>query len=193
MNDSSTSSESTNLAEAVTPLLGHELDDLLTKQMTGFVRYARENRFKLGVAENLDCQKLAASIGIVNKRYLKHALKGLMCSDNDDWERFDRLFDLYWQHEQGKRSAHATTGGSGERDKSMPADNRQPQGAQAGGGQYDVPDTTGIANDEAIDGNLSQDGASAAEALERTNFRQLNNAAVQAATSGAHTQAGSHA
>jgi len=140
------------------PLKHQQVVDAINEQLTGFVRYARENRFQMGLAETLDCQRLACKIGVEDKKGLKLSLKGIMCSNVDDWERYDRLFDLYWQHDQGKNSSRVTHGGSGVREKSL-------------------PDASGLSGVETTDGRLSQDGASAAEALERTNFKQLNNAA----------------
>jgi len=97
-----------------------------------FVRYARENRFQMGLAETLDCQRLACKIGVEDKKGLKLSLKGIMCSNVDDWERYDRLFDLYWQHDQGKNSSRVTHGGSGVREKSLPSLDNQQQGKQSG-------------------------------------------------------------
>ncbi len=162
--------------ESLTPLTHTEVVDRVNEQLTGFVRYARENRFHVGLAETIDCQTLVSQVGIVDKRHLKMALKGLLCSTPDDWVRYDRLFDLYWLHDSGSGSSRATTGGVNERDKSMPAALSQ-QESRVGGGHFDVPDAAGDTDDKTSDGRLSQDGASTKEAANQTNFKQLNNAA----------------
>jgi len=161
---------------SIDPLSQEQLVGVINEQLTGFVRYARENRYQVGLRETLDCHRLATKIGLVDKARLKHSLKGLMCSNADDWERYDRLFDLYWQYKSGSDSSRVTMGGSGTRDKSMPVADQETQGSQAGG-QFDVPDAEGIVGADTADGRLSQDGASSTESLERTNFKQLNNAA----------------
>lgn len=165
-----------NSVETIEPLSHIQRVEAVDEQLTGFVRYARENRYQIGLTETLDCHKLAKQVGILDKVQLKRSLKGLMCSNADDWERFDRLFDLYWEHESGKGASQVTHGGSGTRDKSMPAANQTQQGSQAGG-HFDVPDAQGEDGSDSADGRLSQDGASSAEALEKTNFKQLNSAA----------------
>jgi len=157
-------------------LTSEQVADVVSDQLTGFVRYARENRYQVGLTETLDCHNVANRIGIVDKARLKRSLKGLMCSNVDDWERYDRMFDLYWRHESGKNSSRVTVGGSGARDKSMPAATQEQQGSQAGG-NFDVPDAEGAVGAETSDGRLSQDGASSTESMEKTNFKQLNNAA----------------
>jgi len=152
-----------------------DVADLINEQLTGFVRYARENRFRVGLAETMDCQKLIKRIGIVDKKNLKLAMRGLLCSNPDDWVRYDRLFDLFWLQERGSGSSRASTGGVSERDKSMPAALGQQESSVAGG-HFDVPDAGGVSDSETSDGRLSQDGASRAETKEQTNFKQLNSA-----------------
>jgi len=168
--------DQTRVSMPLEPLSPEHISNVVNEQLTGFIRYARENRYQLGMTEAMDCHKLVNQIGVIDKRLLKRSLKGLFCSNADDWERYDRLFDLYWQHESGKGSSQVTTGGTGARDKSMPTATDVNQGTQDGG-HFDVPDAEGVNNSDSEDGRLSQDGASTAEALERTNFKQLNNAA----------------
>jgi len=105
----------------LTPLSQQEVALLINEQLTGFVRYARENRFKVGIAETMDCQALVRRVGIIDRKQLKMAMKGLLCSNADDWTRYDRLFDLYWLHDQGRDSSRATVGGNQERDRDIPA------------------------------------------------------------------------
>ncbi len=163
-------------SEAVTPLSHSDVVDRINEQLTGFVRYARENRFHVGLAETVDCQKLVNRVGIVDKKHLKMAMKGLLCSTPDHWVRYDRLFDLYWLQDKGRGSSRATTGGINERDKSMPSALSQ-QESRIGGGHFDVPDASADTDSETSDGRLSQDGASTKETIEQTNFKQLNSAA----------------
>ena len=160
----------------ITELSQADVQHAINEQLTGFVRYARENRFKVGIAETMDCQALVSRVGIIDKKQLKMAMKGLLCSNADDWLRYDRLFDLYWMYEKGLGSSSATTGGTHERDRSLPASIGQNTGGAAGG-HFDVPDASGESNDQTSDGRLSQDGASTTEATAQTNFKQLNNAA----------------
>jgi len=166
--------EAHNNAEST---LDEESIDDLNGSLLGFIRYARENRYKVGVGEALDCQRVVEQVGIEQKAYIKIALKGLMCANADDWERFDRMFDLYWRHDQGSGQSQVTTGGQGQRVKQQGAPETQAAKQKPGNQLSDVADATGLEGDAANDGRLSQEGASAAETTEQTNFKQLNHAA----------------
>jgi len=147
-------------------------------RLIGFARYARENRFQVGIGEALDCQRIAERVGVLHKAHLKMALKGLMCCNADDWERYDRMFDLYWQHDQGSANTNVTKGGSGARDKN--SENGPGQAATSSrreSAQFDVPDAGAGSANSHQDGRLAQQGASSVEVLERTHFKQLNHAA----------------
>ncbi len=153
-----------------------QVADLISERSIGFVRYARENRFPLGVSEGLDCLRVMEIVGVTNKPQLKLALKGLMCSSAEQWERFDRLFDLYWVHNSSSGNSRVSTGGTGSRDKnSTPADSGS--GGSSTNPQFDVPDPSDVQSADNAMASLSQQGASATETLAQTHFNQLNHAA----------------
>ena len=119
----------------------------------------------------MDCQKLVNRVGIVDKKHLKKAMKGLMCSIPEHCERYDRLFDLYWLQNKGRGPSKATTGGINDTRKKH-AYRFSQQERRISGGHFDVPDASASTDDETSDGRLSKDGASTKEAIEQTNFKQ---------------------
>ena len=75
------------------------LDDLqqhLNSRVVGFIRHSRNNNFKVGLAEQVDALKLAKYCDMRDKYAFKQGLKALVCSDEDDWKKFDEMFDAYW-------------------------------------------------------------------------------------------------
>ena len=146
--------------------------ELLTEQLLGFVRYIRDNQFNVGVQETIDCQQLAAKSNITNKRQFKFEMKTLLCSSQVDWVRFDELFDVYWQADRATQKSSATLGGKGPRTSAV-GQVRQDKND----GMFDVPDANALAGDNAGDGDMAHEGASAIDAIERKDFNQLVNTA----------------
>jgi uncharacterized protein with von Willebrand factor type A (vWA) domain len=60
---------------------------------TEIVRLARAQDFHVGVAEEVDAQRVALSGGPTDSQRLRWGLQALLCSEQDEWERFDELFD----------------------------------------------------------------------------------------------------
>ena len=78
-------------------LVAPDIAQTLQTRLVGFVRMARDNGFRVGVAEELDAQRVALLADIMNSARFRWGLRSLLCSDADDWERFDEMFDAYWQ------------------------------------------------------------------------------------------------
>ena len=68
----------------------------LQGRLVEFVRMVRQHDFHVGVAEEIDAQRVALSCGLTDGQRLRWGLRALLCSDQDEWERFDELFDAYW-------------------------------------------------------------------------------------------------
>lgn len=143
----------------------------LVAQLTGFARYARAQNFNVGLQENVDSQRLAARIGVTDKRQLRQGLKALMCCSASDWERFDTMFDAYWERDQPRQNSLASIGGKAPRQSAL-AQSRH-TGSDA---LFDVPDANALDAVGAGDGNMSHGGASATESITSRNFDQLQDA-----------------
>jgi len=144
----------------------------LIARLTGFARYARAQNFNIGLQENVDSQRLAARIGITDKRRLQQGLKALMCGSASDWERFDTMFDAYWKRDQPRHNSLASIGGKAPRQSAL-AQSQQP-GSDA---LFDVPDPEALDAVGAGDGDMSHAGASAAESINTRSFDQFDDAA----------------
>jgi uncharacterized protein with von Willebrand factor type A (vWA) domain len=69
----------------------------LQGRLAEFVRLVRLNDFHVGVAEEIDARRVALNCGLTDGQRLHWGLRALLCSDQDEWERFDELFDAYWR------------------------------------------------------------------------------------------------
>jgi uncharacterized protein with von Willebrand factor type A (vWA) domain len=101
------------------------------RRLAGFVRTLRDNGFAVGLAETRDALTVFASPAAARPELLKPALRALFCATRSDWERFDEIFDAYWQG-RGVRRVQRTAGAPGEsrsaRHLSESAGSQRPQG-----------------------------------------------------------------
>ena len=67
------------------------------RRVAGFAHTLRDNGFKVGLAETQDALAVLASPAALRPSSLKPALRALFCATHSDWERFDEIFDAYWQ------------------------------------------------------------------------------------------------
>lgn len=147
-------------------------DQQLIAQLTEFTRFARAQNFNVGIQESIDSQRLAASIGVTNKRQLQQGLKALMCCSPSDWDRFDTMFDAYWKRDQPRQNTQVSIGGKAPRQSALAQSSQHGSDAS-----FDVPDANALDAVGASDGNMSHGGASATESISSKNFDQLGNAA----------------
>ena len=140
---------------------------LIQARLLEFVRLARANDFHVGVAEGIDAQQAALSAGVMNPQRLRWSLRALLCSDRQDWERFDELFDAYWLP-GNTYSKYQSTGGAALRSetKGQGPLRRNQQAAESADrpGQGD--------SDEAAEDGVSE-GARAGENLASMDFQQI--------------------
>ncbi|HYW93868.1 MAG TPA: VWA domain-containing protein [Gammaproteobacteria bacterium] len=137
------------------PLAGRILD---------FVDGLRRDGFRVGVAEELEALEVAARVGIVERRRLRWALRSLLCSEVDEWRRFDRLFDAYWQPANRRARVQAVPG--------APLRGGAGQGP-SGGARPREQEDAGEGDDTGAGSGGAKGGASERELLERTDFRLL--------------------
>jgi uncharacterized protein len=67
------------------------------RRLAGFARTLRDNGFRVGLAETRDALQVLASPAALRPTSLKPALRSLFCATHSDWERFDEIFDAFWQ------------------------------------------------------------------------------------------------
>jgi uncharacterized protein len=66
-------------------------------RLAGFAHTLRDNGFRVGLAETRDALQVLASPAAFRPTSLKPALRALFCATHSDWERFDEIFDAFWQ------------------------------------------------------------------------------------------------
>lgn len=163
-----------------TPPSPEELDEvgkLITQKLSGFIRTLRDAAFTVGLREGEDAARLIASGYARSPDLLRQALKHLLSSRKEEWDRFDGIFGAYWQGKRA-RSKIVTAGTSSGSANSLvkPAIERSDMSAEGA-----VPDQASGSLDE--DGTHERtgegraEGASRADVLASTDFRKLNDPA----------------
>ena len=150
------------------PPVDGDLAAYLQRRLTDFIRHARANDFRIGVAEELDAQRVALIAGLDDPVRLRWGLRALLCTDVEEWQRFDELFDQFWRRPNATSAVEARQGAPLKRGPS--AGGRVSQRSDAAR-EFELA--------EGSDGEFGQhedggrDGASAVEALSRADFAML--------------------
>ena len=149
--------------------------------MAGFAHTLRDNGFKVGLAETQDALAVLASSAATRPSSLKPALRALFCATHADWERFDEVFDAYWQG-RDMRQRQVLTGAPGGNapparrlaQAQVPQDSARPAGSRRAAlrRRQRAP----------ADGRGRREGASRAEALTTTDLRHIVDPDDMAAT-----------
>ncbi|HTC03240.1 MAG TPA: VWA domain-containing protein [Xanthobacteraceae bacterium] len=79
------------------------------RRLAGFARTLRDNGYRVGLAETCDALQVLASPAALRPTSLKPALRALFCATHSDWERFDEIFDAFWQG-RGMRQRQVLSG-----------------------------------------------------------------------------------
>ena len=141
------------------------------RRLAGFARTLRDNGFKVGLAETGDALAILAAPLAARPSSLKPALRSLFCATHSDWERFDEIFDAYWQG-RGVRQARTLAGSALE--NRVPARQLKDVGPRAG--TPGLPDHVERRNDDgdnSDDGRGKREGASRFENLASADLRHI--------------------
>jgi uncharacterized protein len=140
------------------------------RRLAGFSRTLRENGFKVGLAETSDALAILTASLATRSSTLKPALRALFCATHSDWQRFDEIFDAYWQG-RGVRQARTLAGTALE---STPARHLKDVGPRAGrAGFSDHVERRHDGGDGAGDGWGKREGASRFENLAAVDLRHI--------------------
>jgi uncharacterized protein with von Willebrand factor type A (vWA) domain len=141
--------------------------DVPADRLIGFVQFLRGNGFSVGIREGLDALRVAEICRPASAERVKWGLRALLCSNPDQWQRFDGLFDAYWH--APNREAWVRSSGAGGVEKQ---DGRPSRPAET---PADA-DIQGAGGDEA-DAGGARGGASWQECSAGTDFRFLREGA----------------
>ena len=158
--------------QSLTALDDPQLADFLQTRLVEFVRLARSNNFRVGVAEELDAQTVALKSGFGDSKRLRWGLRALLCSDQDDWQRFDELFDAFWLPANVKSRYSTATGGVAKKkrpDTRSAADGAQQEAVRSTDADSQCTDD----GDATPDGSGTREGASFKASLAQTDFQAL--------------------
>jgi uncharacterized protein len=140
----------------------------IERRIVGFVHLLRHNGFALGVEETLDALRVARSIDLERAEALRWGLRALVCSTEDEWRRFDELFDLHWRGRGVKQAVRSKGGGEGA------FGGRKLGEAPPGPSALIDRVTRGAEGDAPAGGEGKRQGATRAEALGSTDLRHIN-------------------
>jgi uncharacterized protein len=141
------------------------------RRLADFARTLRDNGFKVGLAETGDALAILAGPLAVLPSTLKPAFRALFCATRSDWERFDQIFDAYWQG-QGVRQARMLAGTALE--SRAPARQLKDVGPHAG--KPGLPDHVERRRDDGDvtgDGRGRREGASRFENIAKADLRHI--------------------
>jgi uncharacterized protein with von Willebrand factor type A (vWA) domain len=136
----------------------------LASRIVEFCRVCRDNGLSAGIKESADALTSAHAVGVADREFLKSALRAILCSSKDEWDRFDELFTAFWSPAQSSSRATSPTPR-----KRPQLDQSLPQGAVTTLMGRSLP---GSASDG--DDGKSVLGATAEERLRKTNFSEAS-------------------
>jgi uncharacterized protein with von Willebrand factor type A (vWA) domain len=151
-----------------------DIADTVMLRIMGFVQHARANNFKVGVAEEFDALNIASISGATNQYLIKAGLKGLFCSNEDDWKRFDELFDGYFHLTNMKTQYRESPSGvlnkkpKETKQQKAPSTQTKKQSNQSVSADSDA----GVGDDEE-QGDGSREGASLRASIAKADFQSL--------------------
>jgi len=137
-----------------------QTDRPLTNTIVSFCRFLRAEGFNIGMRETFDAVQTAQMDFLVEKARFKAALRSLLCTSQDDWHRFDTLFDSFW----------IDPGSQARRDRNV-----RPIGRSRHARQKSPLLTIGAGNERPVEEEgAGTTGASAMERLRKTDFSEVS-------------------
>jgi len=152
---------------------GDGIGEPARRRLAGFVRTLRDNGFKIGLAETGDALEILAAPLARRPSTLKPALRSLFCATHSDWERFDEIFEAFWQ---GRGIHQARTLAGSALESRAPARHLKDVGPRVG--TQSIPDHVERRHDDdggdgARDGRGRREGASRFENLTSADLRHI--------------------
>jgi uncharacterized protein with von Willebrand factor type A (vWA) domain len=144
----------------------------ITRRVIGFVRHLRRNDFRVGPGETLAALDLLRRQDAPDPVPARRSLRVLLASRQEEWERFDDLFEAYW-FARGRVRERLARGPDAGRPAGPPGiwQEHLGDGAVRARGGRELAPATADANDVA--GGEGRLVASRQEALRRTDLRHI--------------------
>jgi len=142
------------------------------RRLAGFAHTLRDNGFRVGLAETGDALQVLASPAATRPSSLKPALRALFCATHSDWERFDEIFDAFWQgRDMRQRQIVSGAPGATQGPARKLAEAHVPQDALGPPGRVERRSEEN--GETPADGRGRRDGASRIETLSATDLRHI--------------------
>ena len=131
--------------------------------MAGFAGFLHANGYGLGAGDLPRVLETAQHVGVFDGPALRWSLQSLLCSRGEEWRRFDALFDAYFL--RPNRTAWPAHGATAEKPTSI---------APLTDSHATLPIAEREAGEGGDDTHAARHGASREDALESTDFGDLN-------------------
>lgn len=76
------------------------IQQIQTQRLLGFIEYLRAEDFCLGVKESEHALEFISNLSELDQSFSKLSLRSIACRNQDEWNRFDKLFNQYWHPKQ---------------------------------------------------------------------------------------------
>jgi uncharacterized protein with von Willebrand factor type A (vWA) domain len=96
----------------------------LAASVVAFCRFARARGLPVGMQQTFAALEAATIIGIADRQRFSHALRAALCSSQDEWERFNQVFEAFWS------SVRDQTGALNDHPPRNPAATKQVTGSR---------------------------------------------------------------
>src|SRR6185437_3966035 len=139
------------------------------RRIVEFVRLLRHNGFALGIEETLDALRVADAIDLARPAMLRSSLRALLSSTDDEWRRFDDIFELFWRGRGAKQAMRSKGDNPQALFGGRPLGNAPP-------GPPTLIDRSmrEEGGDTPLGGEGRREGATSDEALGATDLRRIN-------------------
>ena len=142
----------------------------LVENIIGFVRFVRDNGFKIGIKEECDALIVARYCNVINQRRLKWGLRSLLCNSSDDWERFDELFEDFWLVTNYKSQIQSSSAVNADGKQEVNDESDNPNNLN----DVAESDQVQLQNEDIAGEGGTLTGASSSETQTQTDFRFLD-------------------
>ena len=82
----------------------------ITRRLVGFIDHLRANAFSVGLTETQAAITVLHDLGPVRTATARDTLRALLTGSQDEWQRFDALFEAYWMARGRVRTVTRTRG-----------------------------------------------------------------------------------
>lgn len=94
------------------PVVSPLAENVISARIVGFTDHLRMNDFKIGPSETHDVVECLSASPLLTLAETRLRLKILLSSRQDEWQRFDDLFEAYWLARGRRRDVSRSTGES---------------------------------------------------------------------------------